>query len=229
MPSVAGPLLEREVSELAKLLHPDDQPYIVALGGSKVADKIGVVRNLLDRADTIPIGGGMCFTFLKARGLGVGKSIVDEERLDDVRRLLDEPGAEKIVLPDDVVCAPSIEADHGTIREASAIADDEMGLDIGPGSAERFAGIARSARTLFWNGPMGVFEKPAFAEGTRTVAEGVAACDGHTVTGGGDTAAALAMFGLAGAVDFASTGGGASLEFLEGKPLPGIEALMEES
>ncbi|MGH2759255.1 MAG: phosphoglycerate kinase [Actinomycetota bacterium] len=228
LPSAAGLLLEREVTELSKLLDPADHPYVVALGGSKVADKIGVVHHLLERADTILIGGGMCFTFLEAMGLEVGRSLVDAERLDDVRRLLEEPAADRIVLPDDVVCAARADADEGQVRAVSEIGDEELGLDIGPRTAERFAGIARSARTLFWNGPMGVFEKPAFAAGTRAVAEGVAACDGHTVTGGGDTAAALGMFGLAGAVDFASTGGGASLEFLEGKDLPGITALTKE-
>jgi phosphoglycerate kinase len=225
---VAGLLLEREVENLSKLLAPADEPYVVALGGSKVADKIGVVRNLLGRADTILIGGGMCFTFLKARGFEVGRSIVDADRCDDVRRLLDEAGADRILLPDDVVCASSLDADEGTVREASEIRPDELGLDIGPRTAARFAEVVRNAGTVFWNGPMGVFEKDAFAAGTRVVADAVAGCDGYTVTGGGDTAAALAMFGLADAVDFASTGGGASLEFLEGKTLPGIAALTKE-
>lgn len=229
LPSAAGLLLEREVENLSRLLDRPEQPYVVALGGSKVADKVGVVRNLLGRADTILIGGGMCFTFLKARGLEVGRSIVDPDRLDDVRRLLEEPGADRILLPDDVVCAANIETDEGTVKDVSNIDTDELGLDIGPRTAERFAEVVRSARTLFWNGPMGVFEKDAFAGGTRAIAEAVAACKGYTVTGGGDTAAALAKFDLAGAVDFASTGGGASLEFLEGKKLPGIAVLLKET
>jgi phosphoglycerate kinase len=229
LPAAAGLLLEREVENLSRLVEDPAQPYVVVLGGNKVADKIGVVHNLISRADRILIGGGMCFTFLKAKGHGIGRSLLDEEQIDDVRRLLEGAGADRIVLPDDVVCAPGIDASEGSIHPVSEIPDDELGLDIGPAAAERYGEIIRSARTVFWNGPMGVFENEPFANGTRVVAESVAACGGYTVTGGGDTSAALAAFGLADAVDFASTGGGASLEFLEGRTLPGIAALLKES
>ena len=226
LPSAAGVLLVREVENLSKLLGSPDRPYVVVLGGAKVSDKIGIVRNLLDRADKILIGGGMCFTFLKARGFDVGDSLVDAESLDDVAALVDDA---RIVLPADVVIADSFEA---TVAKATVAVDSipsgTLGLDIGPESAAAFAREIDGAETVFWNGPMGVFERAAFAGGTRVVAEAVAKCEGYSVTGGGDTAAALAAVGLADAVDFASTGGGASLEFLEGRTLPGIAALTKE-
>jgi len=224
LPSAAGLLLQREIENLSKLLGEPARPYVVVLGGSKVSDKIGVVRNLAGKADRILIGGGMCFTFLQAQGAEVGKSLLDEDSLDDVRDVL---RSAPIVLPEDFVVgdAPDASADE----VVDHIAPDKMGLDIGPRSAERFASEIAEAGTVFWNGPMGVFENDAFAEGSRVVAQAVAACDGLTVTGGGDTAAVLAKYGLAGKVDFESTGGGASLEFLEGKKLPGIAALTKES
>ncbi len=226
LPSAAGRLLVREVENLSKLLGSPDRPHVVVLGGAKVSDKIGIVRNLLDRADKILIGGGMCFTFLKARGFDVGDSLVDEDSFNDVVSLVDD---ERIVLPTDIVVAESFEA---TVTKATVAIDSipsgTLGLDIGPESAATFARELEGAKTVFWNGPMGVFERPAFAEGTRVVAEAVANCEGYTVTGGGDTAAALAAVGLADSIDFASTGGGASLEFLEGKTLPGIAALTKE-
>ena len=227
LPSAAGLLLEREIENLSRLLGEPERPYVVVLGGAKVSDKIGVVRNLLDKADKILIGGGMCFTFLKARGGEVGTSLVDEASLRDAEEIVDN---EKVVLPTDVVIADRFEAAEASETvDAMHIPSGCMGLDIGPQSARAFGDAIREAKTVFWNGPMGVFEKPAFAAGSRVVAEAVAACEGYTVTGGGDTAATLAAFHLEDAVDFASTGGGASLEFLEGKTLPGIAALTKES
>jgi phosphoglycerate kinase len=228
VPSAAGMLLQREVETLSTLLDPADRPYVVVIGGSKVADKIGVVRNLLERADEILLGGAMCFTFLKATGAEVGRSLLDTEHLADVEALMKEPRASRIELPSDVVCAESVEAGSGTTAPADAIPSELMGVDIGPQTANRFASSIARAKTLFWNGPMGVFENPSFAAGTRAVADAVAACDGFTATGGGDVSAALKSFGMEGSVDFASTGGGASLEFLEGKTLPGIAALSKE-
>ncbi len=224
LPAAAGLLLAAEVDTLGRLLAGPERPYVVVLGGAKVSDKIGVVRNLLDRTDRILIGGGMCFTFLKARGASIGDSLVDADQLDDVRDLLDEAD-DRIALPTDVACGEGPDATEATAAPADAIPDGLMGLDIGPETAERFGAEIREAGTVLWNGPMGVFENDAFAAGTRTVAEAVAACPGFTATGGGDTAAALAALGLDGDVDFLSTGGGASLEFLEGSTLPGIEAL----
>ncbi len=222
LPSAAGLLLQREIENLSKLLHPAERPYVVILGGAKVADKIGVVRNLLERADRILIGGGMCFTFMKARGFATGTSIIDEESFIPVSEIAWD---DKLMLPSDFVVADAFEATEAADVVRENIPEGLMGLDIGPASAKAFADEIAGAKTVFWNGPMGVFEKPAFAEGTRVVAEAVAACEGFTATGGGDTAAALAAFHLAGQVDFESTGGGASLEFLEGKELPGIAAL----
>ncbi len=228
LPSAAGLLLEREVENLSRLLGEAERPLVVVLGGAKVADKIGVVKNLLDRADAILIGGGMCFTFLKAQGHQVGRSLVDDEHLAEVEALRSHPKADRIRLPLDVVCASSIDADRGETVPVDSIPPGLMGVDVGPQTGAAFGGAIRDAGTVFWNGPMGVFENPAFAMGSRLVAEAVAACEGYTVTGGGDTAATLAGFGLERSVDFASTGGGASLELLEGKTLPGIAALVED-
>jgi phosphoglycerate kinase len=228
LPSAAGPLLTSEVEHLSRLLESPGHPYVVVLGGAKVSDKMGVVRNLLDRADEILIGGGMCFTFLKASGAEVGGSLVDDEHLKDVSELLSGENAKKIVLPTDVVAAASIDASSGTVVSASGIPVNLLGVDIGSDTAQRFSEKVRSASTVFWNGPMGVFENDVFAKGTREVAEAVAVCEGYTVIGGGDVVAAVAKFGLTDAIDFVSTGGGASLEFLEGKELPGIAALSDE-
>lgn len=225
LPSAAGLLLTREVEQLSPLLGSPKRPYVVVLGGAKVADKIGVVRNLLGKADKILIGGGMCFTFLKARGGKIGASIVDEAAFIDVAEIVWD---DTIVLPTDVVVADRFEADEAwDVVRADDIPSGMLGLDIGPESAAAFAAEIAGAGTVFWNGPMGVFERPAFAGGTKLVAVAAADSAAHTVTGGGDTAAALAAFGLEDAVDFASTGGGASLEFLEGKTLPGLAALTD--
>jgi phosphoglycerate kinase len=226
LPSAAGLLLQREIENLSQLVGEPERSYVVAIGGAKVTDKIGVVKNLLDRADRVLIGGGMCFTFIKARGGSVGDSIVDADAFDDVCAIA---RSEKILLPTDVVTSTSFDAeDAARVVSATEIPDGELGMDIGPESARTFAAEIRRAKTVFWNGPMGVYEKRAFADGTRAVAEAVAATDAYTVTGGGDVSAALKHFGLDGKVDFASTGGGASLEFLEGKELPGIAALLRK-
>jgi phosphoglycerate kinase len=219
LPSAAGPLLQAEVESLGKLLGSPDRPYVVVIGGAKVSDKIGVLQNLFERADRVLIGGGMCFTFLKAKGADVGSSILDDA---DVAELLDSG---KIVLPSDIVAAESIDASSGRVVDAMSIPSGLSGVDIGPRSAEAFAAEIAGAKTVFWNGPMGVFENDAFASGTRAVARALASTAGYTVTGGGDAVAALNKFGLADRIDFVSTGGGASLEFLEGKTLPGVEAL----
>lgn len=219
LPSAAGPLLAAEVEHLERLLRGPERPYVVVIGGAKVSDKIGVLRNLIQRADKVCIGGGMCFTFLKAQGAEVGASLLDDT---DVTELL---ASGKLVLPSDVVAAESIESGSGRVVPAMSIPVELAGVDIGPQTAKVFAETIRGAKTVFWNGPMGVFENDAFANGTRAVAEAMALTEGYTVTGGGDAVAALNKFGLADAIDFVSTGGGASLEFLEGKKLPGIEAL----
>ncbi|HWG73737.1 MAG TPA: phosphoglycerate kinase [Acidimicrobiales bacterium] len=230
LPSAAGRVLAREVEVLDELLHDARRPFVAVLGGSKVSDKLGVIEALLDRVDSLLVGGGMCFTFLAAQGHKVGASLVEDDQVDSCRRLLDAGG--KILIPTDLtVLSPGGtfgpgEEPSGEVRHVGAdVEDGWMGLDIGPGTAAAFADAIAGASTVFWNGPMGVFEDSRFASGTRTVAEAVASCDGFTVVGGGDSAAALADFGLAGAVDHLSTGGGASLEFLEQGDLPGLEAL----
>jgi phosphoglycerate kinase len=221
LPSAAGRLLEREVDALGALLHDPRRPFVAVLGGAKVSDKLGVIRALLERVDTLLVGGAMCFTFLRAGGHTVGDSLLEADQVDTCRELL--AGPKPILLPSDVVAA-SVEGDQ--VRTfGAAVPDGWKGLDIGPGTAAEFADALADAGTVFWNGPMGVFEDERFAAGTRAVAEAVAACAGFTVVGGGDSAAALAKLGLARAVDHLSTGGGASLEFLEHGDLPGLAAL----
>jgi phosphoglycerate kinase len=224
-PAVAGELLEREITTLSHLLDAPEQPFVAILGGAKVSDKLGVIDNLLQRVDHLLIGGAMCFTFLRARGIGVGASRVEEDQLDTVAGLIDQAG-DRLHLPVDVVAAASFDAgaDHRTV-DADEIPAGWMGLDIGPRTVEQFGVVARTAKMLVWNGPMGVFEWDAFAAGTRGVAEAVAECDGFTVIGGGDSAAAIRSMGFADRVSHVSTGGGASLEFLEGIELPGVAAL----
>jgi phosphoglycerate kinase len=226
LPSAAGLLLEREIGNLSKLLDEPERPYVLVLGGAKVKDKIGVVKNFLNKADAILIGGAMCFTFLLAKGISVGMSLVDDESFIDVAELVWD--LDPSWLPWDFVVADGPDADEAWDVAGPNIPSGMMGLDIGPDSAFSFAQTIVEAKTVFWNGPMGMFEKDAFAQGTKQVGLAVADCPGFTVTGGGDTAAALAKFGLAGKVDFESTGGGASLEFLEGKELPGIAALQRK-
>jgi phosphoglycerate kinase len=232
LPAYAGFLLASEVKELSRLLEGPETPFVAVLGGSKVSDKLAVLSNLLGRVDTLVIGGGMCFTFLAARGHGVGDSLFEPDQVDAVRDLLAaaERQGKSILLPTDVVVADEFaeQARHRTVP-ADGIEAGWRGLDIGPETAAAFSAAVLEARTVFWNGPMGVFEWPAFAAGTRAVAEAVAATDAYTVVGGGDSAAALAQFGLAEKVDHLSTGGGASLELLEGKTLPGVAVLPDAS
>ncbi|MFV2011511.1 MULTISPECIES: phosphoglycerate kinase [unclassified Micromonospora] len=226
LPHVAGLLVHREVEVLGKLTGAPERPYVVVLGGSKVSDKLAVIEALLPTVDKLLVGGGMCFTFLKAQGHEVGKSLLEAEMVDTCRDLL-ERAAGKIVLPVDVVAATAFaaDADHDVV-DAAAIPADRLGLDIGPRSVAAFAEALAGARTVFWNGPMGVFELAPFAAGTRGVAEAITKVDGFTVVGGGDSAAAVRTLGLdESAFGHISTGGGASLEYLEGKTLPGIAAL----
>ncbi|MDD7930171.1 phosphoglycerate kinase [Microbacterium thalli] len=234
LPSAAGYLIEKEVEVLDRLTENPERPYAVVLGGSKVSDKLGVIEHLLPRADKILVGGGMLFTFLAALGHKVGKSLLEADQLETVKGYIataQERGVE-LVLPVDAVMASGFaaDADH-VVAAADALEDtafgaEGMGLDIGPKSAELFADAIRSSRTVFWNGPMGVFEMPAFAAGTRAVAQALTEVDGLSVVGGGDSAAAVRQLGFDDAAfGHISTGGGASLEFLEGKKLPGLEVL----
>ncbi|MEV5766705.1 phosphoglycerate kinase [Micromonospora sp. NPDC052213] len=226
LPHVAGRLVLREVEVLSKLTGEPERPYVVVLGGSKVSDKLAVIEALLPTVDRLLIGGGMCFTFLKAQGHEVGSSLLEEEMVETCRNLLERSG-NKILLPVDVVAADAFAPDaaHDTVP-ADGIPSKRVGLDIGPETVAGFAAALKGARTIFWNGPMGVFEMPAFAHGTRGVAEAIAKADAFTVVGGGDSAAAVRALGLdESAFGHISTGGGASLEYLEGKTLPGIAAL----
>jgi phosphoglycerate kinase len=229
LPSAAGRLLEREVEVLLPLRTDPKRPFVVILGGSKVSDKIGVIEALAEVADALIIGGGMCFTFLAAKGHHVGDSLLEADQIETCKRLLDSGVV--IHIPHDVTAlGPGGEIGNpdagGDVRQLGCdIPDGWKGLDIGPGTAAEFAEIIAEARTIFWNGPMGVFEDPRFAAGTRVVAESMAEARGFTVVGGGDSAASLDAFGLANEIDHVSTGGGASLELLENGDLPGLEAL----
>ncbi|GAA1132635.1 phosphoglycerate kinase [Kribbella jejuensis] len=229
LPHAAGGLVLAEVDVLKKLTEDPARPYVVVLGGAKVSDKLAVIDNLLAKADKLLIGGGMVFTFLKAQGHEVGKSLLEEDQLDVVRGYLKEAG-DKIVLPTDIVVAPEFKADSpATVVAADAIPADQLGLDIGPESGKAFAAEVAQAKTVFWNGPMGVFEMAAFAGGTKAVAQALTEVDGLSVVGGGDSAAAVRQLGFADdAFGHISTGGGASLEYLEGKELPGLAVLEED-
>jgi phosphoglycerate kinase len=226
LPHFAGLLVAKELDVLSRLTANPDRPYVVVLGGSKVSDKLAVIQTLLPTMDKLLIGGGMCFTFLKAQGHEVGKSLLETDMVDTCRDLLARAG-EKIVLPTDIVVATEIADDaQASTVAADAMPADEIGLDIGPASVAAFADALAGAKTVFWNGPMGVFEKKPFAAGTRGVAEAITKVDGFTVVGGGDSAAAVRALGLdEDAFSHISTGGGASLEYLEGKTLPGVQAL----
>ena len=229
LPHAAGYLVAAEVDVLKKLTQSPERPYGVALGGSKVSDKIGVISNLLEKVDTIAIGGGMLFTFLAAKGLQIGKSLVETDLIPTVIELMEraEKRGVKFLLPTDIVVAPEFSADaRPTTVGADAIPADQMGLDIGPASAAAFAAAIGECKTVFWNGPMGVFEFPNFANGTKVLAEALTKVSGISVVGGGDSAAAVRKLGFAD-TDFGyiSTGGGASLEYLEGKELPGLIVL----
>jgi phosphoglycerate kinase len=229
LPHAAGDLVTAEVAVLERLTQSPERPYVVVLGGSKVSDKLGVIGSLLKLADRLLIGGGMTYTFLAAQGHEVGTSLLEADQVETVRGLLADAAARavEIVLPVDVVAATGFAADAAhEVVAASAIPADRMGLDIGPDSRTLFAARLADAKTVFWNGPMGVFEFPAFAAGTRAVAEALAKVDGLTVVGGGDSAAAVRALGMSDdQFGHISTGGGASLEYLEGKTLPGLVAL----
>ncbi|MGH3482934.1 MAG: phosphoglycerate kinase [Nocardioidaceae bacterium] len=229
LPHAAGELVMAEVRVLRRLVESPDRPYVVVLGGSKVSDKLGVIERLLDSADRLLIGGGMVFTFLAAQGHEVGTSLLERDQIETVRGYLetaDERGV-GIGLPTDIVVVPKLEADApATVVPAERMPADQLGVDIGPDSAEAFAAAIETAETVFWNGPMGVFEMRPFAAGTAAVADALTRVDGLTVVGGGDSAAAVRLLGFSDD-DFGhiSTGGGASLELLEGKSLPGLQAL----
>ena len=230
LPGVAGLLMARELEVLGRLLSAPARPFVVLLGGAKVSDKIGVIEKMLTVADTILVGGAMCFPLLAAGGLGVGRSKVEEGTSEVAGRTLAAAAGSacEFVLPTDiVVAAQATAAAPRRVVPADAIPADEMGLDVGPATAAAFSERLRAAGTVFWNGPMGLFELPEFAAGTRAVAEAVAACPGVSVVGGGDTVSAVRSFGLEGRITHVSTGGGASMEFLEGRALPGGEALLD--
>jgi phosphoglycerate kinase len=227
MPAAAGRLLASEVEALSRVMNDPARPYVAILGGAKVSDKLGVIDALLDRVDALLIGGAMAFTFLRAQGYGIGDSLVEDDRVAHCKELLTSG---RIRVPTDVVIAREMSAD-AEIRHvpAGAIPDGWKGLDIGPETAGTYADEIDPAKTVLWNGPMGVFELAPFAAGTRSVAEAVAQCRGYTVVGGGDSAAAVRQMGLASDIDHVSTGGGASLELIELGDLPGLEALRARS
>ena len=229
LPHAAGTLVAAEVEVLKQLTIDPVRPYGVVLGGSKVSDKIGVISNLLGKVDVMAIGGGMLFTFLAAQGKEIGSSLVERDLVDTVKGLIKqaEDSGVKLILPTDIVVAPTFSADaKPTLVSADAIPADQMGLDIGPESSAAFAAEIKKCKTVFWNGPMGVFEFPNFAHGTKVVAQALTEVKGISVVGGGDSAAAVRALGFAdSAFGYISTGGGASLEYLEGKELPGLTAL----
>lgn len=229
LPHAAGLLVEAETKVFRKVLDDPDRPYTVVLGGSKVSDKLGVIAHLLTKVDTLIVGGGMCFTFLAAQGHSVGNSLLESDQIETVKGFLTDAAARgvTVLLPQDLVVADAFAADANTqIVAADSIPDGWLGLDIGPKAIADFAAAIKSSKTVVWNGPMGVFEMAAFAEGTKQVALAITSVDGMTVVGGGDSAAAVRMLGIDEAgFTHISTGGGASLEFLEGKNLPGISVL----
>ena len=228
LPSAVGLLIEKEIDIMGKALEAPEHPFVSILGGAKVSDKIGVIENLITKVDTILIGGGMAYTFLKAQGKEIGKSLLEEDKMDLSLELIKKAEANgvEILLPVDVVIADKIEAGVDTeIVDIDNIPEDKEALDIGPKTAELFASKIKEAKTVVWNGPMGVFEIKEFADGTNKVAQALAESDAITIVGGGDSALAIEMAGLKDKITHVSTGGGASLEFLEGKDLPGITAI----
>ncbi|MEW8957500.1 MAG: phosphoglycerate kinase [Moorella sp. (in: firmicutes)] len=231
LPAAAGFLLQKEIETLGKALADPERPFVAIIGGAKVSDKISVIRNLLTKVDTLIIGGGMANTFLRAKGYAMGKSLVEEDQVPLAQELMDQAARQgvKLLLPRDLVVAQEFKADapHQVVA-ANAVPDGWMALDIGPETAREYANALKDARTVVWNGPMGVFEMEPFAHGTEAVALAVAAVDGMTIVGGGDSVAAVEKVGVAGKIGHISTGGGASLEFLEGKALPGVVALTEK-
>ena len=231
IPAVSGFLIEKELKFLGAAIEKPERPLAAIMGGAKVKDKIPVIINLLDKIDYLVIGGGMVYTFLKAEGYSIGKSIFDEEGFELIGKIKAEAATKgvKLILPVDIVAAKefSNESEHG-VYSVSEIPDDMMGMDIGPKSEQLYCSELKKCKTVVWNGPMGVFEMPTFASGTRAIAECLASIDATTIIGGGDSAAAVTSFGLADKMTHISTGGGASLEFLEGKELPGIACLNEK-
>ena len=231
LPAVSGFLIEKELEIMGGALANPKRPLVAILGGAKVSSKIGVINNLLDIADTIIIGGGMAYTFIKAMGGTVGTSLLEEDRLDYCKEMMakaKEKGV-KLLLPEDTICAKEFSADAEPILvDSMNIPDDCMGMDIGPKTIALFSDAVKDAGTVIWNGPMGVFEFPAFAEGTRALAKALAETNAITIVGGGDSAAAVAQLGFADKMTHISTGGGASLEFLEGKELPGVACLLDK-
>lgn len=227
LPAYAGFLMEKEIEYLGKAVANPQHPFVAVLGGSKVKDKIAVIEQLIGKVDTLILGGGMAFTFLHAQGHPIGKSLLDASNVEFAKDMLAKHG-DKILLPTDVVVATELSPEATTVvASVAAIGEDQIGADIGPETTAEFSRAIRSAQTVVWNGPMGVFEMTPFAAGTVGVAQALAECGGTTIVGGGDSAAAIEQFGLADRVSHVSTGGGASLEFLEGKTLPGIAALLD--
>ena len=230
LPSAAGFLLADEVAKLERLLHDPERPFVAVLGGAKVSDKLGVIEHLLDKVDAICVGGAMAFTLLVAQGKDVGRSLVEEDRVDEVRKVLEraQGAGVEVLVPTDVVAATAPEEGSDSDEVPLEEIGDRLGVDIGPGTGKRFGDVVRGAKTVIWNGPMGIFEIDAFAKGTLAVAEAIAEATrngAYTVVGGGDSAAAMKKLGKEDEVSHVSTGGGASLEMLEGKELPGIAAL----
>ena len=235
LPAVCGYLVQKEVSIMGKALADPERPFVAILGGAKVSDKLNVINNLLEKVDTLIIGGGMAYTFLAAQGYGVGKSLVDNEKLDYCKEMMAKAKAKgvKLLLPVDTAVAPSfpnpIDAEmEVSYVDCTAIPADQMGLDIGPKACAEFAAAAKAAKTVVWNGPMGVFENPTLAKGTIAMAQALADSSATTIVGGGDSAAACEQLGFADKITHISTGGGASLEFLEGLELPGIACLEDK-
>ncbi|HEY7518221.1 MAG TPA: phosphoglycerate kinase [Methylomirabilota bacterium] len=228
-PAAAGLLMQRELAALGRILNAPERPLVALLGGAKVSDKVALVEHLIGKVDALVIGGGMAFTFLRALGHAIGRSLVEPERIETARAALEAARRRgvQVTLPVDAVVADGLDSDVGRAVGIREIPDDQMGLDIGPRTAERFAAVLKTARTIVWNGPMGVFEKAPFAAGTVAVARAVAEAPAFSVIGGGDTIAAVNMAGVADRIGYISTAGGAFLELLEGRTLPGVEALTE--
>ena len=229
LPAVSGFLIGKELDIMGKALENPQRPFVAVLGGAKVSDKINVINNLLEKADAIIIGGGMSYTFAKAQGHTIGKSLLEEDKLDYAREMIAKAQAKgvKFLLPTDNLCAAEFSKDARPVLEGTDIPDALMGMDIGPRTIEAFSAAVKGAGTVVWNGPMGVFEFPAFAEGTKAMAKALAESGAITIVGGGDSAAAVAQLGYADQMTHISTGGGASLEFLEGKELPGVACLLD--
>ena len=229
LPAVSGFLIGKELDIMGKALENPQRPFVAVLGGAKVSDKINVINNLLEKADAIIIGGGMSYTFAKAQGHTIGKSLLEEDKLDYAREMIAKAQAKgvKFLLPTDNLCAAEFSKDARPVLEGTDIPDALMGMDIGPRTIEAFSAAVKGAGTVVWNGPMGVFEFPAFAEGTKAMANALAESGAITIVGGGDSAAAVEQLGFADRMTHISTGGGASLEFLEGKELPGVACLLD--